>query len=232
MNDAISGFNDWAEALTQAYNDWHEMSLSELHGFATGLCCVVAAPTADEWQQVFEGGFVAPMPDALLEFFTEEAADIHEQLKDTDDAYEFEPLLPDESHALVQRINALAAWADGFLTGFGLTGVSPRADEVELLKNLQKLGRLKTEEDDSLLLEELADEDTDSDNDFEELLEFARIVPVSMSSKGKFRQVSQLPIVAGLTLDGRVRSSQTDDSTSQQTDEQLGAFEAKVFRPS
>lgn len=207
VDDAISGFNDWTEALKAAYNTWHDMSLSELHGFATGVCCVVNAPTESEWQNIFTNGFVAPMPKELLAFFTEEAADIHEQLKDIDDAYEFEPLLPDESHALIKRINALATWADGFLTGYGLTGSTPQPDEVELLKNLQKLGRLKSEEEDSVLLDELADNDSDSNDDFEELLEFARIVPVSLSSKGKFRSVSQLPIIAGLTIDGKVRNS-------------------------
>ena len=43
MNDHLSGWTDWQEAFT----DWTDISISELHGLMTGLMTACDAPTAD-----------------------------------------------------------------------------------------------------------------------------------------------------------------------------------------
>lgn len=196
MNDAISGWNDWASVLTKVENEWNDMNLCELHGFVSAIVTICHAPNSQEWQLLFENAFIAQMPEDLLTLITEEAEDIHELLKDTDDAYEYQPLLPDESHALIERLTGLVSWGNGFLSGYAVTATVPRKDEEELLLNLQQLARLKLSQDD--LDEAEAEEEGSTEAQFEELLEFARIVPVSMSSMGEFKQVTKLPIIAGL----------------------------------
>ena len=46
MDDYISGWQDW----TQAFEDWHDVTISELHGLISGVLSVCDAPTEQEWQ--------------------------------------------------------------------------------------------------------------------------------------------------------------------------------------
>ena len=60
-------------------------------------------------------------------------------------AMEFEPLLPGDDAPLESRVEALAAWCQGFLYGFGAAGTAARAvlpDTVtEVLADLAQLSQ-------------------------------------------------------------------------------------------
>ena len=143
MNDNISGWNTWLAAL----DDWTDVSISEVHGLMTGLMTACNAPDEPVWAKVFEELSFAPLPDAALTLLTEEAEDIVFQLKDKDDAYAYMPLVPDDEHDLYERVMALKQWANGFMTGFGITDCGLSAEENEMLSDLAKIGGIRLEDD-------------------------------------------------------------------------------------
>lgn len=186
MNDHLSGWNDWQEAFA----DWTDVSISELHGLITGLMTVCDAPTADAWAKMLEElSFTQPDENAL-ELLTEEAEDIAFQLKDKDDAYQYAPLVPDDEHELYERVQALKHWANGYLTGVGVADMSLSEKEIETLGDLAKIGGIRIE---------LDDEFEGGEESYLHLYEFARMVPVSLATRSR-KPLLSLPIIAGLPL--------------------------------
>lgn len=189
MNDNISGWNDW----NAAFADWTDVTISELHGLMTGIMTACEAPSEEGWIELLtELSFSIPEPAALT-LLTEEAEDTVFQLKDKDDAYAYTPLVPDDEHDLYERVMALKHWANGFLTGFGITDCRITADETEQLNTLSKIGGIRV----------------DPDNEFEggeesylHLYEFARMVPVSFSTR-KRKPVKELSLISGLSIDAK-----------------------------
>lgn len=189
MNDNISGWNDWQQAI----EDWSDVSISELHGLMSGLMTACNAPSEDVWAQVLEELSFAPLPEAALTLLTEEAEDTVFQLKDQDDAYAFSPLVPDDEHDLLERIVALKQWSNGFMTGFGVSDCRISADENEMLSDLAKIGAIRIEDEDDF---------EGGEESYLQLFEFARLVPVSLSTR-KRKAVKELPLIAGLAIDAK-----------------------------
>lgn len=190
MSDYLSGFDDW----TKAFDDWTDISIFELHGLMTGIVCLCQAPSTDEWRLLFDELSFATPSDTALELLQEYGEDAGFALKDKDEAYAFEPLLPDDEHELEERLLALKDWAGGFLTGVGVADISPQKDENELLATLSKIGALRLDYDDEGNLVD-ADEEM-----FLHLFEFARMVPVSLAVRKK-KKMGELALIKGLSMD-------------------------------
>lgn len=161
MNDFLSGFEDW----TQAFSDWTDISISELHGLMTALVCAVKPPTSDEWIKILgELSFAVPN-DKALALLSEYGEDVSFALKDKDDAYEFTPLVPDDEHDLYERLVALKDWAGGFITGVGVADLHLGADELELLGDLAKIASLRPDPDEFEFFDggDVADEESEGD---------------------------------------------------------------------
>ncbi len=186
MNDDISGWNSWSESFA----NWSDITISELHGIVTGLMTACDAPNAQVWAQVFdEISLSHPEPEAL-QLLTEEAEDICFQLKDKDDAYAYVPLVPDDEHELYERVIALKHWASGYLTGIGLADCSLTDSESETLSDLAKIGAIRINPE---------DEFEGGEESYLHLYEFARFVPVSLTTH-KRKIVNKLPLIAGLPI--------------------------------
>lgn len=187
MNDDLSGFNDW----TEAFHEWHDVSISELHGLMTAIM-VACHPTDEEgWATLLtELSFAVP-DESALELLSEYAEDVSFALKDKDDAYGYEPLVPDDEHELSERFLALKDWAGGFITGLGVAEIHLTADEQEQVADLAKIASIRPDDNDEF------------DGDEEEylyLFEFARMVPVSLSNR-KRKKVADLSLIKGLSPD-------------------------------
>ncbi|MBB3107031.1 hypothetical protein FHS24_001548 [Psychrobacter luti] len=189
MNDNISGWNTW---LT-AFDDWTDVSISEVHGLMTGLMTACDAPDEQVWAKVFEELSFAPLPDEALTLLTEEAEDTVFQLKDKDDAYSYTPLVPDDEHDLYERVMALKQWANGFMTGFGITDCSLSSDENEMLSDLAKIGGIRLEDDEDF---------EGGEESYLHIYEFARMVPVSFATR-KRKAVKDIALIAGLAIDAK-----------------------------
>lgn len=189
MNDNISGWNTWSTAI----EDWTDVSISELHGFMTGLMTACNAPNEQEWATVLAELSFAPLPDAALTLLTEEAEDTVFQLKDKDDAYAYTPLVPDDEHDLYERVMALKQWANGFMTGFGITDCRLTSEENEMLMDLAKIGGIRLEEDEDY---------EGGEESYLYIYEFARMVPVSFATR-KRKPVKELALISGLAMDAK-----------------------------
>ena len=194
MNDNISGWNTW---LT-AFEEWNDVTISELHGFMTGLMTACDAPDEDGWATVLEELSFAPLPEPALTLLTEEAEDTVFQLKDKDDAYAFAPLVPDDEHDLYERVMALKQWANGFMTGFGITDCRLTSEENEMLTDLAKIGAIRLEDEEDF---------EGGEESYLHIYEFARMVPVSFATR-KRKPVKDIALIAGLAIDAKTTKEQ------------------------
>jgi yecA family protein len=91
-----------------------------------------------------------------------------ESLESTD--FEFDLLLPDDEESLEERIEALSAWCQGFVSGLQLVGIHldtvSNEESREALQDLVKMSCLAYDEEES--------GDSDDEAAYTELLEYAR----------------------------------------------------------
>ena len=167
MQDDISGWTDW----NQNFDEIEEISSpSELHGLLTGVVCVTEAPTRDEWLQILSTLDVPKLDDSAIAVLSEEAEDIFQAL--SEDELDYLPMLPDDEHSLSERVKALADWCEGVVLGFGLASGQIRAEEKELIESLQDVASVEFDE---------SDNDEEGEASYQELYEFVRLIPVSLS---------------------------------------------------
>ncbi|AVH13636.1 UPF0149 family protein [Acinetobacter indicus] len=167
MQDDISGWSEWY----RNFSTIEEISSpSELHGLLTGIVCVTNAPTEAEWQQILATLNVPELSPEALDILTGEAEDVAHAL--SEDELDYLPLLPDDEHILQERVQALADWCAGVVLGFGLASGHIRSDELELIEHLQDVAAVEFED---------SDNDEEGEESYQELYEFVRLIPVSLS---------------------------------------------------
>ncbi|TXJ04343.1 MAG: UPF0149 family protein [Acinetobacter sp.] len=167
MQDDISGWNEWSAH----FDGIDEISSpSELHGLLTGIVCVTQAPSSDEWSQILNTLNVPALSAEALQSLTDEAEDVANAL--SDDELDYLPMLPDDSHGLEPRVQALADWCAGVVLGFGLASGHIRGEEQELIQHLQDVAGVEFED---------SDNDEEGEESYHELYEFVRLIPVSLS---------------------------------------------------
>lgn len=197
MDDYISGWQDW----TVAFADWHDVSISELHGLVSGVASVCDAPTEHVWQTLLTELSFGELDPKALELLTEEAQDLVAMLSDDNDSYQFLPLVPDDDHPLYERLMALKNWANGYLTGFGVTDSALRPEENSLFNDLAKIGALRVDEFDDALQ---GTDNPEGEVQYMELLEFVRMVPVSVAQGRVRKSVAKLPLIAGFAMNAPI----------------------------
>lgn len=185
MSDELSGYSDWQAA----FESWSDVSISELHGLMTAI--MVACHPTDEagWTALLEELSFAIPEQKAMQLLTEYAEDVSFALKDQDDAYAYEPLVPDDEHDLSERFMALKDWAGGFITGLGVVDMVFDEDEHEQIADLAKIASIRPDEN-----EEFAGDE----EEYLYLFEFARMVPVSLYRKNR-KFIKELALIKGLS---------------------------------
>lgn len=169
----------------------------------TGVMTLCNATDVDGWRSLLEElSFEVPNDDAL-ELLSEYAEDVSFALKDKDDAYGYEPLVPDDEHELYERVLALKDWAGGFITGIGVSGISLSADENELIRTLMEIAAIRLDDEENL---------EGGEELWLELFEFARMVPVHLAVR-KRSNVKELPIIKGLSPDAKTAKELAQEKT-------------------
>jgi uncharacterized protein YgfB (UPF0149 family) len=160
MNEAVD-FDDVAGALAAAGSTVHA---AEAHGCLCGALCVRRSYAIPEWLEEIlpDGGDRDPGPLSRLSAATTAAL--------AGDAMEFQPLLPGDDTPLDGRVEALGAWCQGFLYGFGAAGTAGRAalpeDVREVLGDLAQISHAGGVGAEALEVEEQS---------YVELVEFLRV---------------------------------------------------------
>lgn len=186
MQDDITGWNEWHDA----FNGIEELSSpSELHGILTGIVCVTQAPTLEEWQAILDSLQVPELSAEALKLLTDEAEDIAASLHD--DELDYLAMLPDDQHLLGERVDALADWCAGVVLGFGIASGHIRGDEAEWIEHLQDVASVKFEAE---------DDDEEGELSYNELYEFVRLIPVSLSTGRKKVDVAETALLKGTHL--------------------------------
>ncbi|EPG39530.1 hypothetical protein F907_00833 [Acinetobacter colistiniresistens] len=198
MQDDISGWTEW-----KAHFDGIEeiSSPSELHGLLTGIVCVTQAPTSDEWSQILNTLNVPALQPEALESLTDEAEDVAHAL--SDDELDYLPMLPDDSHLLADRVQALADWCAGVVLGFGLASGHIRGEEQELIEHLQDVAAVEFED---------SDNDEEGEESYQELYEFVRLIPVSLSIGRKKIPVAESSLLQNFHAKSRNQDNQAADA--------------------
>lgn len=155
-------YDDVAQALAAGKST---VSAAEAHGCLIGALCARRVYLPAEWMEELlpEEGAAAATPPLQALFDHSRAA-----LEATD--LEFEPLLPADDTPLSVRVEALGAWAQGFLYGFGSAGPLPKGslpgDIAEILSDFAEVSRAGAVGSESAEVEESA---------LAELVEFLRV---------------------------------------------------------
>ncbi|MDD2946890.1 UPF0149 family protein [Acinetobacter haemolyticus] len=199
MQDDISGWSEWHHNFSKI----EEISSpSELHGLLTGIVCVTQAPTGDEWQQILATLEIPALEQQVLEILADEAEDIAHAL--SEDELDYLPLLPDDEHVLADRVQALADWCAGVVLGFGLASGHIRPDEMELIEHLQDVAAVEFDE---------SDDDEEGEESYQELYEFVRLIPVSLSLGRKKVEIAETPLLQNIQPQLQKNSATTEASS-------------------
>ena len=167
MNAGISAAAlNWEEAETRlaAVLDW--IRPAELHGLLCGSACAGGALDDRAWRDrlIEHAGedLAGQADDAALIWFRNRAL---VNLGDAD--LRFDLLLPEEA-ALADRLDALAAWCSGFLSGFGLAGGQSHHLDEDGSSGLQDLAAIADLDPDI--------EEVDAEDNYAEVVEYVRVV--------------------------------------------------------
>lgn len=160
-------YDEVAQALTAGGS---AVLAAEAHGCLVGALCARRVYLPAEWLEEL-------LPDA-----PDQAADpqlasgplqaLFEQSRTVLEAsdMEFQPLLPPDDAGLQERVEALGAWAQGFLYGFGAAGPFPRgalpAEVAEVLSDFAEVSKAGNVGSESAEVEESA---------LAELVEYVRV---------------------------------------------------------
>lgn len=202
MQDDISGWNEWEAAFGLI----PELAgASELHGLLMGIVTVAQAPTGEEWQHILQQLAFEPLSDEALQLLTDEGEDAAAALED--DTLDYMPMLPDDQHLLEERVQALADWCNGVVLGFGLASGQLRPDEAELLQDLQEVAAVEFESDDN---------DEDGEAGYADLLEFVRLIPVSLALGREKHALADTALFKSISAKNEAANSALKDVTSSQ----------------
>ncbi|MDN7129866.1 UPF0149 family protein [Pseudidiomarina sp. 1APR75-15] len=176
MTDSTSDQPAELETSSQAYDRLTEFferhgllsSAAEIHGLLTGMVAGGASLEGDEWllllsDLINEG---QSFPPEVRERLSLMAADLGASLRDPD--LGFQLLLPGDHEPLHERLQALTAWVQSFLVGFGvnqtnLAGLS--ADLREAIDDMVEIAKLDI----------AVDDDEEAERAYFEIMEYLRI---------------------------------------------------------
>ena len=145
----MSGHEDFEAALSAAGAG---VSAAECHGFLCGQLCSPHFPPEELWQEFLDLRTLDDARvDACHECVRQVLLETRRQL--ASEEFDFQMLLPDDDVELPQRVQALAGWCRGFLSGFGLVedlpARVPGAEIQEWLRDVEMIGRAGVNEPDA-----------------------------------------------------------------------------------
>lgn len=142
---------------------------AEMHGILSGFLCGGSDLNSNDWKVLLndivnEG---QGLPISVKKIIDELYTKLIKQL--SSEGLNFNLLLPDDDQSLVDRLEAVAQWSQGFLTGFGLVqqGLSKADSDVqELIKDIRDITQLELE---------IEDEGEESEKAYVDIVEYLRV---------------------------------------------------------
>jgi len=149
-------------------------SAAELHGFLVGQLAAGKRLSRSEWLRAAnEEADLSQNPDEvegdqLHALYSNALATLQRGELD------FQLLLPEDDNPLLERIENLGQWCQGFLTGFGLAGSHLKIDEelADSLRDLATIAQIGANDDDAAL--------DSSENDLFSITEYVRLAVIEI----------------------------------------------------
>ena len=165
MTTSRSPYSAFAQLLQ---NEGHNATPAEIQGFLAGRSCAGAGFDNDAWlneaAQLLGGELSETLQAGLIGL----QRMVQTELTGEDVALVL--LLPDDDCSLSERAEAMGAWCESFLAGFGLAvGERTLSDEAqEVLEDFVSIAQVQ----DSL------EESEDGEADYMEVMEYLRVAPM------------------------------------------------------
>jgi uncharacterized protein YgfB (UPF0149 family) len=170
MTDTTERFDVLATALADAGSP---MGPAELHGGLCGMLCAGGPHAGAAWLDRCMRDCDSAATEEFRDLFVSLERDSWRAL--TGAEMEFAPLLPHGDAALEERVHALAAWCNGFVTGLGLGGLKLHgecargSDEVvEIVQDFIEIGKADIDA-------EVETEVETAEFSFAQVIEFVRV---------------------------------------------------------
>lgn len=172
MNDSAAPSFELIHNLLQNYGALQ--SAAELHGFLAGQLAAGKRLSRGEWLRAAnEAADLSRNPDEVA------GDNLYELYRSTLAALQsgelsFHPLLPSDDVALVERVEGLGQWCQGFLAGFGMAGSKLRIepDLAEALHDLSAIAQVGTSDGDA--------NEENSESDLFSICEYVRLTTVEI----------------------------------------------------
>ncbi len=167
----MPAYDDIAEALSQLQAGCHA---AESHGMLTAFICAGHRLDSQLWLEAVTGTIDTntEISQALRQLFiTLYTATAHDL---SDPALRFQLLLPSDEVGLIQRVEALGSWCQGFVTGLVLAGVNfdELEDTEEIKEILHDLMQIGTVDD------EILNHDEEDEVAYTEIVEYVRMAVI------------------------------------------------------
>ncbi|MBT8128396.1 MAG: YecA family protein [Gammaproteobacteria bacterium] len=159
----MSRFPEILELEELLYRIDAAMGAAEAHGVLCGMLCARGTVELSEWVDHVVGE--QEQGSDLLHDVVHKLSELHQATLDmiNDASGDFKLLLPDDDDSLPERVEAIAAWCQGFIYGLAAGGIQQESelpeDAEELLKDMVEISRAGQDVDDGG--DEAANEDED-----------------------------------------------------------------------
>jgi yecA family protein len=159
----MSRFPEILELEELLYRIDASMGAAEAHGALCGMLCARGTVELSEWVDHVVGE--QEQGSDLLHDVVHKLSELHQTTLEmiNDATGDFKLLLPDDDDSLPERVEAIAAWCQGFIYGLAAGGIQQESelpeDTEELLKDMVEISRAGQDVDDGG--DEAANEDED-----------------------------------------------------------------------
>lgn len=153
-----------------------QISAAEAHGLLMGMFCLSPAMPEAEWRAILLENLDCTKPNKKdLDIFVKVARKITADFNSK--SFTVQILLPDDQEELRLRLEALADWCRGYLSGLALVGITAKdlTNEVvnELVQDLAQIAQV----------DHRADPNEEAENNYMELVEYVRIAVQNIQSE-------------------------------------------------
>ena len=172
----MSQFPEIVELEELLYRIDATMGAADAHGALCGMLCARGTIELSEWVDHVIGE--QEQGSELLHDVVHRLSDLHQSTLEmmNDATGEFKLLLMDDDDPLPERVEALAAWCQGFIYGLAAGGIKEGSelpeDTAELLKDMVEISRAGHDVDDAGVEES---DDNDDEVAYMEIQEYVRM---------------------------------------------------------
>lgn len=162
-----------------------QLTAAETHGLLTGMLSLIKPMKEDAWRTALLENLDCTQPTKGQWGVLSAASDeIKHEFEDP--SFGFQLLLPNDTAALEQRIDALGYWCRGYLSGLGLVGITKEDLENDVIKelvhDLSQIAHVSVETDAS----------EDDEHNYFELVEYVRVAVQNIQHELRDTQKSKI----------------------------------------